>query len=147
MYFIVSWTLEVILVNISLYFWPNHSLALLPPPEIKFLATKNVLVRRFFFLLLPKAPQYIVVYSSCGSFWLCYVGCHLSMAQQAVPCPRLGSEPAKRWATKVEHANLTTQPRHQAPLFFKMFFLLREAILSMKIHTQAWDELGSGYSC
>ena len=35
----------------------------------------------FFFLLLPKAPQYIVAYFSCGSFWLCYVGRRLSMAQ------------------------------------------------------------------
>ena len=34
----------------------------------------------FFFSLLPKAPQYIVVYSSCGSFYFCYVGHHLSMA-------------------------------------------------------------------
>ena len=31
-------------------------------------------------LLLCKAPQYIVVYSSCRSFWLCYVGRRLSMA-------------------------------------------------------------------
>ena len=34
----------------------------------------------FLLLLLPKAPQYTVVYSSCRSFWLCYVGCRLSMA-------------------------------------------------------------------
>ena len=43
-------------------------------PELTSVATL------FFFILLPKAPQYIVVYSSCRSFWLCYVGCHLSMA-------------------------------------------------------------------
>ena len=34
----------------------------------------------FFIFLLPKAPQYIVVYSSCRSFWLCYVGCRLNTA-------------------------------------------------------------------
>ena len=34
----------------------------------------------FLLLLLPKAPQYIAVYSSCRSFRLCYVGCCLSMA-------------------------------------------------------------------
>ena len=34
----------------------------------------------FFLLLLHKAPQYIVVYSSCECLWLCYVGHHLSMA-------------------------------------------------------------------
>ena len=27
-----------------------------------------------FFCLLPKAPQYIGVYSSCAYLWLCYVG-------------------------------------------------------------------------
>ena len=28
----------------------------------------------------PQSPQYIVVYSSCGSFWFCYVARHLSVA-------------------------------------------------------------------
>ena len=41
----------------------------------------NICCQSFFFLpLLPKAPQYKVVYSTCRSFWLCYVGLHLSMA-------------------------------------------------------------------
>ena len=34
----------------------------------------------FFFILLSKGPQYIVVYSSCRSFWLCYMGRCLSVA-------------------------------------------------------------------
>ena len=34
----------------------------------------------FFFLLLPKAPQYIVTYSGCECLWSSYVGRHLSMA-------------------------------------------------------------------
>ena len=48
----------------------------------------------FFFFFSPKPPRYVVVYSSCGSLWLCYVGCHLSMAWWVVPhlCP--GSKPA-----------------------------------------------------
>ena len=62
----------------------------------------------FLLLLLPKTPKYIVVYSSCRSFWLCYVGHHLSMAWWAVLglCP--ASEPVKPWATEAECANLTT---------------------------------------
>ena len=65
----------------------------------------------FFVFLLPKAPPYIVVYSSCRSFWLCYVGCCLSMARWAMlgPCP--GTELAKAWAAKAEHMNLITQLR------------------------------------
>ena len=55
----------------------------------------------FFFLLLPEAPRYIVVYSSCECLWLCYVGRCLSMAW-GVPCPHPGSEPAKHWANKAE---------------------------------------------
>ena len=47
----------------------------------------------FLLFLLPKAPHYIVVYSSCECLWLCYVGHHLSMAWWAVPCPHAGSEP------------------------------------------------------
>ena len=42
-------------------------------------------------LLLPKAPQYIVAYSSCDCLWLCYVGRCLRIAWSAVPCPRPGS--------------------------------------------------------
>ena len=34
----------------------------------------------FFFLFLPKAPRYIAVYFSCGSFSLGHVGCRLSVA-------------------------------------------------------------------
>ena len=73
-------------------------------PELT--SVTNVLL--CFFLLLPKAPQYIVLYSSCRSFWLCYVGhCH-SVAWWAVLglCP--GSELTKPWATEAECVNLTT---------------------------------------
>ena len=65
----------------------------------------------FLLLLLPKAHQYVVVYSSCRSFWLCCVGRCLSMAWWAVLCPCPGSEPARPQAAKVEHTNLTTRPR------------------------------------
>ena len=64
----------------------------------------------FFFFFSPKCPQYIVVYSSCRSLWLCYVGHHLSMAWWAVPCPHPGCEQTKPPATEAEHANLTTWP-------------------------------------
>ena len=57
----------------------------------------------------PKAPQYIVVYSICKSFQLCFIGRRLSMARQAVPCLHSGSELAKPWATQAEQAN-----NHQA---------------------------------
>ena len=65
----------------------------------------------FFSLLLPKSPQYIVVYSSCECLWLSYVGCCLNMAWWAVPCLCPGSEPAKPWAAEAEHATLTTRPQ------------------------------------
>ena len=75
----------------------------------------------FFSLLLPKALRYIVVYSSCRSFWLCCVGCCLSMAWWAVLGLRPGSEPAKAQATKEKCVNSTSQPRGQPPnQFFKM---------------------------
>ena len=60
-----------------------------------------------------KSSQYVVVYSSCMPFWLCYVGHRLSMAWWAVPWPCPGSEPVKPWASEAECANLTTQPRCQ----------------------------------
>ena len=66
-----------------------------------------------FFHLLPKDPQCIVVYSSCRSFWLCYVGCNLSKAWWVVPTPHPGCEPAKLWAAQAEHVNLTTWPWDQ----------------------------------
>ena len=71
----------------------------------------------FLLLILPKAPQYIVVYSGCRFFWLCYVGCCLSMAWWVVPCPYLGSEPAKPWAAETECTNPTSWPRGW-PLIF-----------------------------
>ena len=64
-----------------------------------------------FFLLLPKAPQYIVVYSNCECFWSCYMGGCLNLTWWAVPCLHPGSEPVKPWAAKVEHMNVTAQPR------------------------------------
>ena len=63
----------------------------------------NISYQSSFFLLLPllpKAPWYIVVYSSCELLWLCYLGHHLSTAWWAVPCPCPGSEPAKPWPPK-----------------------------------------------
>ena len=39
------------------------------------------------------------------------MGCRLSMAWWAVPCLYPGSEPAKPWAAKMEHVNLTTRPQ------------------------------------
>ena len=64
----------------------------------------------FLLLLLPQDPQYIVVYSSCRSFWLCYVGRRLSMAWWVVPGLHQGSKLAKLWAVEVECMNLITQP-------------------------------------
>ena len=73
----------------------------------------------FFFspkLPLPNpSPQYIVVYSSCECFWLCYVGCRLSIDQWLVPCPCLGSEAAKPWTAEVEGVNPITWPQGQPP--------------------------------
>ena len=64
----------------------------------------------FSFLLLPKAPQYLVVYSSCRSFLLCYMGCHLSIAWWVVLGWHPGSGLTKLWTTEVECVNLTTWP-------------------------------------
>ena len=65
----------------------------------------------FFLNSSPQSPpRYIVAYFSCGSFWLCYVGCRLNMAWWVVPCPCPGSEPVKPWAAEAERANLTTWP-------------------------------------
>ena len=52
------------------------------------------------------------------SFWLCYVGCHLSVAWWVVPCLHSGSEPAKPWATEAERANPTTWPQGWPPSVF-----------------------------
>ena len=82
---------------------------------LKIVTWANICCQSFFFFFFPEAPQYIVVYSSCRSLWLCCVGCHLSMAWWVVLGPRLGSEPAKPWATKAEHRNLTTRALGQSP--------------------------------
>ena len=76
----------------------------------------------FFFFFSPKPPQYIVVYCSCRSFWLCCVGCLLTVALWAVPCLCPGSKRVKPWATKAEHSNLTTRPQSWPPLgtFYQM---------------------------
>ena len=65
----------------------------------------------FLLLLLPKAPQYIVVRSSCECLWLCYVGRLLSMAWWTLLGPHPGSEPGKPRA--VEAADWATRPRPQ----------------------------------
>ena len=63
-----------------------------------------------FFFFSPKSPQYVVVYSSYRSFWLCYVGRHLSMAWWAMLGPHTGSELTKPWGAEAECMNLTTWP-------------------------------------
>ena len=76
----------------------------------------NICCQSFFSFSSSSSPQsspVIVAYSSCRSFWLCYVGRHLRMPWWAVPCPRLGSELAKPWATKAEDVNLITWPQGQ----------------------------------
>ena len=75
----------------------------------------NICCQSFFVFLPPDAPQYIVVYSSCGSFWLCYMGHHLSTAWWAMPHPHPGSKLAKPWAAKAESENLTSGPGGQRP--------------------------------
>ena len=110
--FFKEWSL---FLNIYIYF-------LRLSPELTSVASLSS--SSFFFL--PKAPQYIVVYFSCRSFWLCYVGRHLSMPWWTVPCPRPGSEPAKPWAAEVECVNLTTQPPGR-PL---MIFILKACLFS-----------------
>ena len=77
----------------------------------------NICCQFSFFFLLPKAPQYTIVYSSCECLCLCYVGRHLSMAWWVVPCLRSGCKPAKPQAAEAERVNLTTRPRGQ-PLEF-----------------------------
>ena len=69
----------------------------------------------------PPATQYIVVYSSCRSIWLCYVGRHLSMAWWVLPCLHPGCELMKPWASKAECANSTTWPRGWPLLSFLVF--------------------------
>ena len=73
-------------------------------PELTSVA--NLLL--FLLLLLPKGPQYIVVYSSCECLCLCYVERCLSMAWWAVLGLRPGSERAKPGAVEAESKNLTT---------------------------------------
>ena len=77
---------------------------------LKIGAWANICWQSFFLLLLLKAPQYIVVYSRCRSFWLGSVHRHLSMAWWAVLGPRPGFEPAKPQAAEAEHVKLTTRP-------------------------------------
>ena len=73
----------------------------------------NICCQSSFFrlLLLPKVPQYIVVYSSCECLWLCYVGRHLSVAWRAVPRIRT-SETLGRWSWARE-LNSATEPAPQ----------------------------------
>ena len=84
------------------------------PAKVSFLKIgtwANSCCQSFFFPpLLPKAPRYIAVYSSCECFWLCYVGRRLSVTWWAVPCSCPGCEPAKPSGVEVELANLTTRP-------------------------------------
>ena len=68
-----------------------------------------------FFLFLPKAPQYIVVYSSLWVLLVVACGTLPQHGLMMVPCPCPGFEPAKPWATKVECVKLTTRPQGRPP--------------------------------
>ena len=96
----------------------NFSLVLLWVFSLKIGTWANICCQSSFllFLLLSKAQQHIVLYPSCGSFWLCHVGHHFNMAWQAVPCLRPESEWAKPWAAEVECTNLITRPGGQTPV-------------------------------
>ena len=76
----------------------------------------------FFFILLPKAPQYAVIYSSCECLWLCYVARHLSGAMSA---PRIRTSEILGCPSGMEHENLITWPwgRPPTPLFLESFYL------------------------
>ena len=62
-----------------------------------------------FVFLLPKAPQFIVVYIFFYLWVLLVVACGTPPQHG----PTSGSEPAKPWATEVEHRNSTTLPQGQ----------------------------------
>ena len=72
----------------------------------------DICCQSFFFLLLPlflsKAPQYIVVYCSCGPACCAMWDAASTGPDEVVLHP--GSELAKPWAAKEEQANLTTWP-------------------------------------
>ena len=78
--------------------------------SFKRLAPELTTVANLFFFLLPKDPQYIVAYSSCGSFWFCYVGRRLQhgLMSGARPAPKIRT--SKPRAAEAEHVNLTTRP-------------------------------------
>ena len=84
----------------------------------------------FFLLILPKAPQYIIVYSSCECLWLCYMGHHLSVAWWAVLGPRPGSKQVKPWATKTE-CELNHLATGQAPLLLLLHRILSPHSLAL----------------
>ena len=95
-------------------------------PELTSVANLPFLFLFFsFFFFSPKPPQYIVVYSSCRSFWLCYVGRRLSMAWWVLG-PHPASELVKPWAAEVERVNPTTRPWGWPPelicFYVKLFF-------------------------
>ena len=106
----------------------------------------------FFFLLLPNAPEYIVVYPSCRSFLLCYEGHRLSTAWWGVLGPYLGSERKKLWDTKAEHANLTTQtrgrPRYTEVFDFDVHFIYFYFCLWIRIWNtwHPWSYTGFRFS-
>ena len=78
----------------------------------------------FFPSLLPKAPQYIVVYSTCECLCLWHVGRSLSVAWRAVPCWHQRSESAKPLAAEAEYANLTARPQGWPLYLFLIYPLL-----------------------
>ena len=79
---------------------------------------KNIRIRVdfFFFLLLPRAPQYIVIYSSCRVFLapLCGTPPQLSLMSSARSIPRIWtSETLGHWrrARKLNHLSTGPAPR------------------------------------
>ena len=82
-------------------------------------------------LLLSKASPVHSCTLQLWSFWLCYVGCHLSMAWWAVLGLRPRSKPAKPWAAEAERANLTTQPLGQPLHYILNTFSLKSHFLSV----------------
>ena len=73
----------------------------------------NICCQSSFFFLLPKAPKYIVLCSSCRSFWFAMWDATSTMVWRAVLGPYPGSEQAKSWAAEAECVNLTTTPDRQ----------------------------------
>ena len=120
------------------------SLEFIPRSEI---AGLQSICMHFFFPFSPQAPQYIVVYSSCGSFQLWYVGCCLGWFDEQCHVCAQDLNQRNTGPPAAERMNLTTQPRGQPPficilniyifLFFSSDnnqFSLQEAFINLPIY-------------